>query len=80
MSRNNLPDFLPNVLMSHVQNQPQAIAYTFLCHENNQEESISYAELDRRARLLAEILYQKNLTEERIILLYPQAWILWWHF
>lgn len=65
------PSFLSDIVLQHVKNQPNAIAYTFVCNDRRVNETISYAELDRKARLLAEVFYQKKFTQERIILLYP---------
>ncbi len=68
---NTKPNFLPDIVLNHTKNQPESIAYTFVCNNSLANKSISYAELDYRARLLAEIFYTKNLVQERIILLYP---------
>src|SRR5690349_9597730 len=65
------PDFLPDIVLNHVKNKPESIAYTFICNNNSANENISFSELDYRARLLAKIFYTKNLIQERIILLYP---------
>ncbi|HXH55137.1 MAG TPA: AMP-binding protein [Gammaproteobacteria bacterium] len=64
-------DFLPNKVIEHVKNQPNATAYTFVYNNKQGSKSISYAELDYKARLLAEIFHKKNLMQERLILLYP---------
>lgn len=65
------PKFLPEVVMEHVKNQPNTIAYTFLSNGGKTQESINYAELHRRALLLAEHFSYKNLKQKRVILLYP---------
>lgn len=80
------PSLLLERLQSHVQNKPTSIAYTLLNSQGEVQESIDYAELDKRARLLAERFYlesqehqgnlgQKNVLEDqiRIILLYPNS-------
>ncbi|HEV2524558.1 MAG TPA: AMP-binding protein [Gammaproteobacteria bacterium] len=60
------------MMITHVKNQPNAIAYTFVNNKHgNRNESITYTDLDAKARLLAEIFYKKNLMQERIIVLYP---------
>lgn len=65
------PPFLLERLKEHVQTKPEAIAFTFLDNQGHIKETITYAELDRRSRLLADTFYRKNLTQERVILLYP---------
>ncbi|HEY6802663.1 MAG TPA: amino acid adenylation domain-containing protein [Pyrinomonadaceae bacterium] len=51
-------------------NEPKLTAYRFLAGAEN-ETDVTYGELDLRARAVATLLESRNLTGERVLLLYP---------
>lgn len=51
----------------------QKPACLFIANNFQVENSITYAELDKKARAIAAYLQHKNLTSQRILLLYPSG-------
>lgn len=62
---------LLEVLYWRAQQQPHQLAYSFLTDGEADSDQITYAELDRRARAIAMLLYEANASGERVLLLYP---------
>ncbi|HET6975215.1 MAG TPA: amino acid adenylation domain-containing protein [Pyrinomonadaceae bacterium] len=52
-------------------NEPTLRAYSFLAGAENEITHITYGELDRRARTVAVLLQDRNLQDQRVLLLYP---------
>ena len=73
----NVPDGPPEDLLTLVsvarwraENQPDDLAFTFLSDGEQAEDNLSYAELDRRARAVADELCQRGAQGERVLLLF----------
>ncbi len=73
----DVPDGPPKELLTLVsvarwraENQPDDLAFTFLNDGEQAEDNLSYAELDRRARAVAEELCQCGAQGERVLLLF----------
>ncbi len=64
---------LTAVLRQRVQHQPQQVGWRFLIDGETQVETLTYAELDQRARTIANRLQSENLAGERALLLYPSG-------
>ncbi|HEX7446273.1 MAG TPA: amino acid adenylation domain-containing protein [Pirellulales bacterium] len=61
---------LPDVLAWRARCQPHQRAFTFLVDGEEQEEQWTYAQLDRRARAIAEVLIANDAAGERALLVY----------
>lgn len=68
--------FIPAVLESRAQNQPEDIAFTFIDFEvdpNGFAESLTWAQLHERVRTVAHQLLQHGATGDRAAILAPQS-------
>ncbi len=61
---------LVELLLNRSNSLGDAKAFTFL-NDDGTTDVITYAELDRRAKVIASRLIEKNLTKERALLLFP---------
>lgn len=65
------PPNLVSLLRRRVATQTDETAYIFLSDGETSEVAWTYAQLDRRARAIAQELTAQNLSGERILLLFP---------
>ncbi|MEM7353374.1 MAG: condensation domain-containing protein, partial [Acidobacteriota bacterium] len=54
-----------------VDSQPSKVVYTFLADGEREADRLTYAELDHRARTIAEMLRQNGAAGQRALLLFP---------
>lgn len=62
---------LVHLLRRRAQLQPDDLIYRFLHHGEQVAASLNYAQLDRRARMIAEHLTHYRVFEKPVLLLYP---------
>jgi acyl-CoA synthetase (AMP-forming)/AMP-acid ligase II len=65
-----LPNFV-EVVRARAAESPEARAYTFLDAAGEEAATLTFADLDRRARTIAEHLQAQGAAGERALLLYP---------
>ena len=71
VSPHPVPDNLVRVLHRHAEERPDHTAFTHLAGDPSGHLSLTYAQMDRRARAIANRLQEMGLAGERVLLVYP---------
>jgi 8-amino-7-oxononanoate synthase len=71
VSPHQVPDNLVRVLRRHAEERPDRPAFVHLADGPSDSPSLTYAQLDRRARAIADRLQDLGFAGQRVLLVYP---------
>ena len=73
VSPHQVPSDLVRVLRRHAEERPDRPAFVHLVNGPSDHPSLTYAQLDRRARAIANRLQDMGLAGQRVLLVYPHG-------